>query len=317
MSTEASRRSVRLLVLTRWVFTAWFDRETALPLAVGTAVGLLLCVVALPASARMVLTSHEFDLLSTTRQPDEDETRQSPDRPDQVVLGDDEPDVAQVAWISHDDYQRLVAPRDRTEQPAVQMAADPVRMAPHRLDATAPAPGAVARRSRTALALGRRRPQRPDIDTSPDGTLPRSRPDDAVPPGETQAVQAQDAAPGQPTASPRSDREASAVSLRTDAQRVRAGKVITAEGVRIQTVAPRINAVTYLTAMRGGIRLPVRVMFDRAGTVTKAQLRKRTGYPEVDTPVRASLYRWRAGGKRLAEMDRPFQIDILLEIGGR
>ncbi len=309
MRTEARRIS-----LIRWTLAAWFDRETAMPLAVGTAVGLLLCVVVLPASARALLSTHLVDVSSAPTQRD-DESRPAPpaNRSDQLVLGDDEPNVARVAWISHDDYRSLVAPRGRTEQPAVQMTADPVTAAPHRLDATAP--GAVARPSRTAA--GRRQPPRPELPARPDGTLAAARPEDALQTGEAKTPPAPQTAPGQPTASARVDREASAVSLKTDSVNVRAGRVITAEGVRIQTVAPRITAITYLSAMRGGIRVPVRVMFDLEGHVTKAQQRRRTGYPEVDTPIQASLYRWRAGGKRLAEMDGPFEISILLEIGRR
>ena len=101
------------------------------------------------------------------------------------------------------------------------------------------------------------------------------------------------------------------------ADTVQAGAVLTAHGVRIKTVAPRISAVTYLTAMRGGIRLPVQLQFDRAGHVTSAALTRPTGYPEVDVPVRASLYQWQATGKVLATWDRPFQVQIQLLIGTR
>ena len=50
------------------------------------------------------------------------------------------------------------------------------------------------------------------------------------------------------------------------------------------------------------------------GRVIQAKLIQRTGYPEVDTPIRTSLYRWTATGKKLAEIDGPFQIQIDMDI---
>lgn len=309
MKTEVHRIS-----LIRWTLTAWIDRETAMSLAVGAAMGLLLCIVVLPASVRMLLTTHHFDL-SQVSLPRDNQTPRLPPivRPNDVPIGDDKPNVVRVAWISHNDYRRLIAPRGPTEQPAIQMTVDPVPAAPHRLDATTP--GAAARRSRTTTAEARQQRLHPALPTRPNGTLVPNRPKGTHQHAKMKTTQATEAAPRKLTASARTDREASAVSLIGDSSKVQAGRVITAEGVRIQTVAPRINAVTYLTAMRGGIRLPVHVKFDLEGRVIKAQLCKRTGYPEVDTPILASLYRWKAGGEHLADMDGPFEIPILLEIG--
>lgn len=123
--------------------------------------------------------------------------------------------------------------------------------------------------------------------------------------------------PSKPTASPRSDREALPVVIRSKTDHVVVGRVIAMQGLRIQTFAPRISTVTYLTAMRGGVNMPVRVVFNKKGKVTKAELKGRSGYPEVDTPIRSSLYQWKASGKRLAKMNGPFEISIHIRIGVR
>ena len=120
-----------------------------------------------------------------------------------------------------------------------------------------------------------------------------------------------------PTASPYSDREAPPVDIKPDVEQVRAGRVVTAQGVKVKTVVPNISVQTVLTAMRGGVRLPVAVTFDRKGRVTKAELKGRSGYPEIDSPIRASLYRWSASGKKLATMTGPFTVTINIIISNR
>jgi len=240
----------------------------------------------------------------------------------------------QVAWISYDDYRRLLAPEGQTEQPAIQKAADPVEQAPLRFDATDPKPQPQERQPAPMPPAGGGRPQPVKRLTSHEGMLPPStppaeptrrtpptpRPSDADGTGPGRSVAAARKTPREasnPTAAPRSDGEASPVTIQSKSKIIRAGRVITAEGIRIQTVAPRFSTVTYLTAMRGGIQMPVRVRFGRDGHVREAQLLDRSGYPEVDTPIRASLFKWRATGERLKQIDGPFELSITLRIGHR
>jgi len=318
------------------------DRQTLLPLILGGVMGIVMCVGVVPTAARSWLQSHGIDAVGRT--PETARSRQTPDEPTppepdeqrQPPLGDDEPHAATVAWISYDDYRRMLAPEGETVQPAVQRSADPVARAPLDFEATPPKQmaadeAAEATQAAAPASGGRRRPQVDEQKVQEKGLLamaapgPRvedgSRPapadgndrpqpvDDARPPAAKRAEWQR------PTAAPRADREASPVSIDMTSKIVRAGGVVTAQGIRIQTVAPRITAVTYITALRSGARIPVRVLFNSKGEVTKAQLRQRAGYPEVDTPVRASLYRWRASGKRLEQMNRPFELAITLNIG--
>lgn len=56
-----------------------------------------------------------------------------------------------------------------------------------------------------------------------------------------------------------------------------------------------------------------KVVFDHHdGRVIKAELVRSSGYPNVDGPVLASLYRWRAAGKRLAQLKQPLTVQIEL-----
>ena len=117
-----------------------------------------------------------------------------------------------------------------------------------------------------------------------------------------------------PTAAPRSDRESSASTLQIDRSKIRPGRVITSDGIEIQTVQPRFSVVTRVSTLPNN---PVaRLVFDhRDGSVIDVKLVRSSGYPNVDGPVLASLYKWRAVGKRLAEYDKPFDLTIQVVLG--
>jgi hypothetical protein len=119
---------------------------------------------------------------------------------------------------------------------------------------------------------------------------------------------------GRPTPVPRSDAEADAVSLTIDSRKIRPGQVITGEGIVIRTARPHISAVARASIMP--MRYPVAVVrFDRTGKVTKAVLTTNTGQDSWDAPIVASLYEWRASGRKLEELDGPFEIEIELLLG--
>src|SRR5690606_36130113 len=114
------------------------ERDSYLPLVAGVAVAVLLHVhlfVALP-----VLYRSGGNRAAHTLVLDDSTSAESPEK-HVLELGRDRAVVnSSVAWIPYDDVRDLLARRDVTEQPAVQMAVDPVDKAPPRLDATPPAP---------------------------------------------------------------------------------------------------------------------------------------------------------------------------------
>lgn len=368
---------------------ALFDRESIVPVALGMLTSIVFCVVIVPTSAKSLLSgkyvaSAVTDTMATGLkdshdEPDKDPPPVPPD-PDTVPLGDDDPKIAQVAWISYDAYEDLVAPTATTVQPALQQMADPIENAPHRVDASAPParealptppvvqtmpeasqppvkpeplapllevpmPQEAEPEASTPAGPGRQQQPLPDLPMKEDGKLakaalvanPVEAPDPEKRKGENKPkpvgekpvpppiLPAKAAMPmlsnrkqdARPTASPYSDREAPPVDIKPDVEQVRAGRVVTAQGVKVKTVVPNISVQTVLTAMRGGVRLPVAVTFDRKGRVTKAELKGRSGYPEIDSPIRASLYRWSASGKKLATMTGPFTVTINIIISNR
>ena len=97
-----------------------------------------------------------------------------------------------------------------------------------------------------------------------------------------------------PTAAPRSDRESSASTLEVDRTEIKPGRVLTSDGIEIKTVQPRFSVVTQVSTLPNN---PVaRIVFNpRDGSVIDVTLVRSSGYPNVDGPVLASLYKWRGG----------------------
>ncbi len=86
------------------------------------------------------------------------------------------------------------------------------------------------------------------------------------------------------------------------------GAVVTGQGIEIKTVVPRISVIARMSIIP---RNPVvKVTFDRTGQVSTARFIRNTGYENWDGPVLASLYQWRASGKRLKEINGPFDLEI-------
>ena len=118
--------------------------------------------------------------------------------------------------------------------------------------------------------------------------------------------------PARPTPAPRAEKEADPFDL-TGALRVVPGRTVVRRGVEIQTVRPRFGVATRASVLPGNPKVKVR--FDRDGKVIKAWITQSSGYPSVDVPIVASMYRWRAKGKRLAELKGPFEVEIHILLG--
>ena len=88
---------------------------------------------------------------------------------------------------------------------------------------------------------------------------------------------------------------------------IRPGRVLAGEGIEIQTAVPRFSVAVRFTSPRNPV---VRVVFSKDGDVIDADIIKSSEYPNVDGPILASLYRWHASGKKLAELNRSFEVTI-------
>lgn len=99
----------------------------------------------------------------------------------------------------------------------------------------------------------------------------------------------------------RSDAESPATS--TDRPvRITPGLVIAREGVQVSTrVPPRFSIPTELLASRASVH--VRVSFDARGDVVNVEVLRSSGHPGVDQEWVNALYRWKATGEALEELD--------------
>ncbi len=119
--------------------------------------------------------------------------------------------------------------------------------------------------------------------------------------------------PARPTAAARSDRESIPVKLHSDTNSVVPGGVLVGEGIRIKTALPRFSVVTRVSAVPHN---PIaKILFNpQDGHVIEAKLIRSSGYPNVDGPVLASLYKWRASGQRLADLGHVFEMQVELRL---
>lgn len=305
-------------------FSPATHREPRLPLVLGAVTAILLHALLIPAAlwrGNVTLTSGDVGRVDTAQAP--------PPPPQDDTAGQRESSVSSVAWIAYDDFQQLIAPQSQVEQPALQQMEEPVPQAPAELDPTPPAPTAMADQAAAAAAepIAALTP-RPAASPAPPplplpapqmrGEIPFSRldpaptsqtPEPAPPAPADAAPAAAAAAQARPTSSPRSDREAPPASLREPRLEVRPGRVIARQGFEVKTFAPRFSAVTLASTLP---RNPTATLtFDDTGQVTQVVLDRSSGASNVDGPVIASLYRWRASGPRI---DQAGEAGVTLEV---
>jgi outer membrane biosynthesis protein TonB len=110
-----------------------------------------------------------------------------------------------------------------------------------------------------------------------------------------------------------SDRQSDAFSrITTSLDELKAGKPLAARGLDIRTQKPQFTTLVQLTAWPGNPL--VRIRFGRDGLPTFAEVIESSGDKRVDDALRASLYRWRAGGEPLEALVGEQTIDIEIRI---
>ena len=243
---------------------------------------------------------------------------------DELQLGRKKSVVSSVAWIAYDDFHRLLARHSVTEQPAIQSQQDPVRQAPLELDPTPPAhltgslpsaapPGAVAPPVRDWWRTGRawadplRLPHLPAV-----GDLPFAATGMARAAGPSLDVGPEAKSKVRSTGAARSDRESTAVTVIEDSVDVRPGSVLAGPGVEIRTALPRFSVVTQISTQP---RNPeATITFDNTGRVIAVELTRSGGSKNVDGPILASLYKWRASGPKIDGLDGHLKLGVTLLI---
>ncbi len=134
-------------------------------------------------------------------------------------------------------------------------------------------------------------------------TPPASEPADATePPGETP-----------PREGVVSDRQSPATSrIDVPRDRLRPDRPIAREGLEVRPREPEFWTIERLTAVP---RNPVvLIRFGRDGVPTEARLLEATGDARFDQAILASLYRWRASGRKLTDLPADGSLDLEFRI---
>ncbi len=121
----------------------------------------------------------------------------------------------------------------------------------------------------------------------------------------------------QPAGEPgvQSDQESDASSIvEVTMEQLTLGRPLAAQGLQLKPRKPVFTTLTLLTAVPANPRAELR--FRRDGKPVRVRLLESSGDPRIDEAVLSSLYRWRAAGKKLRELERnetiPVQIRIIL-----
>ena len=144
-----------------------------------------------------------------------------------------------------------------------------------------------------------------DDEQSPKETKP-SEPRDPSPP-------AAEVVPVTPTPGDPADKESDPTSV-IDAkpENWKLGKPLAAHGLELQTKKPVFTTLQLLTSAP---RNPLcKLHFDADGVPTEVEVLESSGSREVDSVIKASLYRWRARGKPLATLKKGQTRDVTIRI---
>ena len=251
-------------------------------------------------------------------------------------LGQDQSTISSVAWISHDAFEKLIARKSRTRQPALQNKVKPVKHAPPRLNATPPAPNVRARLAppkaaakvhlpaaeRSSPATPQGLAQAPDAGEAPfaaahhqqrhahQSQKPAHRQQQQHQQQEAAAAKSSSA---KPTSAARTDSQSPPTDFLRTTHKVQPGKVVTGPGIKIKTAVPDFSAVALASSIP---RAPhADITFDKTGRVINVKLTQSSDYPNVDSVVVESMYKWRATGKRMKAIGGPFTLHFVVLTG--
>lgn len=170
--------------------------------------------------------------------------------------------------------------------------------------------------SLTNTQPARRTPLPPRQEQSPKVDPQQAQPQQNDSPPETSPASGRPAE-ARPTSAPQAEESVPPTDPEEEPVEVRPGRVLTGPGVEITTARPEISVTARYMAL-GVTRNPVAILtFDHEGKVTDVALHNRTGLENIDAPLRASLYMWRATGEEVDAMregqtfQKRFQILLL------
>jgi len=286
---------------------------------------------------------------------DVEDFRRPDAEPDSIDLGIDESTASTLTWIGFDDYQEHMAALAEVEQAAFQTTptgAEAAPAAPSQAPVDTPPDNVDARTPVESPPVDpdTEPPTSPDPFEELEAWLEATQQGDGPPVGEptkpdaraqalqdmleqlqrmmedpVETPQPDQAAPPDPSGPPQprpagqpgeqSDQESDATSiLDVSMEQLTLGRPLAAQGLQIKPRKPVFTMLTLVTAVPANPTAELR--FRRDGKPDRVRLLESSGDPRIDESVLNSLYRWRAAGKQLRELEPgqtiPIRIRILL-----
>ena len=118
--------------------------------------------------------------------------------------------------------------------------------------------------------------------------------------------------PSNPTSAPRDESDVPPTILEDRQFAVEPGGVITRPGIQIVASTPDITTPSWLVSGPTAANPIVRITFDREGNVKKIDMIRTTGHANLDSPIKASFFNFRAKGEALKRVRDTFTIEIKL-----
>ncbi len=224
-----------------------------------------------------------------------------------LFLGIDAPTPSTVTWIGYEEYRKHLAALGETEQAAFRTTpagSEPVESAPaqappqERAPTTAEPPSQAPTTTPAAETPPDVAPPQPAVPESPVEPRP---PAPQVPPGEPDDPAAVSDLESDPT---------STVDVPWD--KVTLGQPVAAQGLTLKPRKPVFTTWVRFTAAPANPAVSIR--FGRDGVPVRAAIDLSSGDSRVDEAILNSLYRWRASGARLEELDEGGTIVVSLRI---
>ncbi len=322
-------------------------RRASTAVLLGLAVSLVLhATILLPALINVM--SGEVEPMRVLRADFNPEDFKTPEiEPDRVKLGIDESTTSTMTWIGYEDYQEHMAALADVEQAAFQTTPTGSEATPASpSESPPPAPELQDPQDDPSTSpdpfdeleawFDAAEGEGPPLgeSTSPDArsqaledilerlqqmmenTVETERPEPAPKPREPAPPEPAPAQP-QPAGQPgvQSDQESDATStVEVTMEQLTLGRPLAAQGLLIKPRKPVFTTLTLLTAIPANPKAELR--FRRDGKPARVRLLESSGDSRIDEAVLNSLYRWRAAGKKLRELEPnetiPVQIRILL-----
>jgi hypothetical protein len=277
-----------------------------------------------------------------------------PPEDDAVKLGIEESNESSMTWIGYDEYEKHMAALADVEQaaftssppggPPAEAAPTPTAQTPPAaeappaepvartdplaefeswLDATqvgpGPPPGTATDPAAHAEALEqvlenlqRMFNESVEAQPQPEATPqpPQPQPQPPRPPQTTETTAAP-TPPGEP--GEQADQESDPTSTtEVELDAINLGKPLAAHGLRLKPRKPEFTTLTMLTAAPGNPL--VELQFRRDGKPQRVRIIEGSGDARIDEAILNSLYRWRAAGKELRELERGGVIPIRIRI---